>query len=147
MGNKLGKSAKSKADTAKVDGVSKSANSDLKESPSSSKITMEDFQILKVLGRGAFGKVMLVKKKDDVTQKLYALKSLKKADLVKAHQVEHTTTERYVLERINNPFLIHLSFAFQTTDKLYIVMDYLTGGELFFWLKKHKRFTEGRAKL
>ena len=46
MGNKLGKSAKSKADTAKVDGVSKSASSDLKESPSSSKITMEDFQIL-----------------------------------------------------------------------------------------------------
>ena len=112
-----------------------------------SKITLQDFDIIKVLGRGAFGKVMLVKKKSDPQNTLYALKSLKKADLVKAHQVEHTVTERYVLEQLHNPFLVHLSFAFQTPDKLYIVMDYLTGGEIFFWLKKQGRFTEGRSKL
>jgi len=89
---------------------------------------------------------MLVKKKEDPENTLYALKSLKKADLVKAHQVEHTTTERYVLEQVHSPFLVHLSFAFQTSEKLYIVMDYLTGGEIFFWLKRG-RFTEGRSKL
>jgi len=108
---------------------------------------MNDFDIIKVLGRGAFGKVMLVRKKVDPNNTLYALKSLKKADLVKAHQVEHTTTERYVLEQLNSPFLVHLSFAFQTAEKLYIVMDYLTGGEMYFWLKKQGRFTEGRSKL
>jgi len=111
------------------------------------KISVNDFDMISVLGRGAFGKVTLVKKKNDPSNTLYALKSLKKADLVKAHQVEHTATERYVLEQLESPFLIHLSFAFQTKDKLYIVMDYLTGGELFFWLKKQGRFTESRAKL
>lgn len=111
------------------------------------KVTMNDFDIIKVLGRGAFGKVMLVKKKSDSGNTLYALKSLKKAELVKANQVEHTITERFVLEEINSPFLVHLSFAFQTPDKLYIVMDYLTGGELFFWIKKQRKFSESRAKL
>ena len=111
------------------------------------KVSMNDFDIVKVLGRGAFGKVMLVKNKSDTTNKLFAMKSLKKADIVRANQVEHTITERFVLEEINSPFLSHLSYAFQTPDKLYIVMDYMTGGELFFWIKKHRKFSESRAKL
>jgi serum/glucocorticoid-regulated kinase 2 len=111
------------------------------------KVTMDDFDIVKVLGRGAFGKVMLVKKKDDATKKLFALKTWKKADIVKAGQVEHTMTERFVLQNIESPFLAHMSYAWQTPEKLYVVMDYLTGGELFFWIKKHRKFTESRAKL
>ena len=110
-------------------------------------MTMDDFSILKVLGKGAFGKVMLVKKKDDKNNNLYALKTLRKAEIVKRGQVEHTKTERVVLERINCPFLVHLVYAFQTTEKLYMVLEYSGGGELFFWIKKQHRFSESRARL
>lgn len=163
MGNKMAKAAKgaetpvpptgagagagaAKADAPKA-AVATAPVAVVTAPPADVKVSMNDFDIIKVLGRGAFGKVMLVKKKADATNTLYALKSLKKADLVKANQVEHTATERYVLEQLHSPFLVHLSFAFQSPEKLYIVMDYLTGGELFFWLKKQSRFTEGRAKL
>lgn len=151
MGNSLKKDKKPKVEDTTVQktggATAGAATVASEESAKAAKISMDDFDIVKVLGRGAFGKVMLVRKKTDASSKLYALKSLKKADLVKAHQVEHTTTERYVLEEINSPFLVHLSYAFQTKDKLYIVMDYLTGGEMFFWLKKQSRFAESRAKL
>jgi len=90
---------------------------------------------------------MLVKKKDDDTSTLYAMKTLRKAALVKRNQVAHTSTERFILESINSPFLVHLKYAFQTPDKLYMVLDYMAGGELFFWLKKEKKFSENRAKL
>ena len=148
MGNSLkrmgGKKEKGAAAESDAGGRTKSLDSITDKGP---KVTMNDFDIIKVLGRGAFGKVMLVKKKADTTNTLYALKSLKKAELVKANQVEHTITERFVLEEIHSPFLVHLSFAFQSPDKLYIVMDYLTGGELFFWIKKQRKFSEKRAKL
>lgn len=61
---------------------------------------------------------MLVKKKDDPNNNLYALKTLRKAALVKRNQLAHTTTERTILQHIRNPFLVHLVFAFQTPDKL-----------------------------
>ena len=114
---------------------------------SDSKLTMEDFSILKVLGKGAFGKVMLVKKKDDKKNTLYALKTLRKAEIVKRGQIDHTKTERVVLERIHCPFLIHLIYAFQTTEKLYMVLEYSGGGELFFWIRKQHRFSEARSRL
>ena len=110
-------------------------------------LTIEDFAVLKVLGKGAFGKVMLVQRKDDPQKSLYALKSLRKAELVKRGQIEHTATERHVLAAISCPFLVHLVFAFQTPDKLYMVLDYITGGEIFFWLKQQRRFSESRCKL
>jgi serum/glucocorticoid-regulated kinase 2 len=90
------------------------------------------------LGKGSFGKVMLVKKKDDQAGTLYAMKTLRKAALVKRNQLAHTSTERTILQNINCPFLVHLIYAFQTTDKLYMVLDYMAGGELFFWLKKDR---------
>ena len=112
-----------------------------------SRLTSADFDLLKVLGKGSFGKVMLVKKKDDPEGRLYALKTLRKAALVKKNQLAHTSTERKVLQDIHCPFLVHLVFAFQTADKLYMVLDYMGGGELFFWLKTEKRFSENRSRL
>jgi serum/glucocorticoid-regulated kinase 2 len=149
MGNKIAKAQKSAeaAGGKTPSGAGASAAASASPAAVDTKISITDFEMISVLGRGAFGKVTLVKKKGDVTNTLYALKSLKKADLVRAHQVEHTATERYVLEQVHSPFLIHLSFAFQTTEKLYIVMDYLTGGEMFFWLKKQVKFSESRSKL
>lgn len=104
-------------------------------------------KIEQVLGKGSFGKVMLVKKKDDESGMLYALKTLRKAALVKRNQLAHTSTERTILQNINCPFLVHLVFAFQTQDKLYMVLDYMGGGELFFWLKKDRKFSENRVRL
>lgn len=108
------------------------------------KLTVDDFELLKVVGKGSFGKVMQVKKKD--TGKIYAMKVLKKQHLVARKQVAHTQTERRVLENIDHPFIVSLRFAFQTASKLYMVLDYFTGGELFFHLKNHGRFSEARAK-
>jgi serum/glucocorticoid-regulated kinase 2 len=102
---------------------------------------------LQVLGKGSFGKVMLVKKKDDPSGTLYAMKTLRKAALAKRNQLAHTSTERTILQHIDNPFLVHLVFAFQTQDKLYMVLDYMAGGELFFWLKKDRKFSEKRVRL
>lgn len=111
------------------------------------KLTINDFALLKVLGKGSFGKVMLVKKKDDPSETLYALKTLRKAALVKRNQLAHTSTERTILQNIHCPFLVHLVYAFQTPDKLYMVIDYMAGGELFFWLKKDRKFSENRCRL
>lgn len=105
-----------------------------------------DFMLLKVVGRGSFGKVMLVNKKND-GENVYAMKILRKEAIIKRNQVEHTKDERKILELINHPFLMKLHYAFQTKTKLYLVMDYLTGGELFFHLKAEGRFTESRSKL
>ena len=90
---------------------------------------------------------MLVKKKGDDAQHLYAMKTLRKAALIKRNQLAHTSTERTILQKIKCPFLVHLIFAFQTTDKLYMVLDYMAGGELFFWLKKDRKFSEPRVQL
>ena len=87
-----------------------------------SKYTIEDFQILKVLGKGAFGKVMLAKAKDSGT--IYAMKALSKQTLIEKNEITHTRTERKALEDTHHPFLVHLRFAFQTPSKLYLVMDY-----------------------
>ena len=77
---------------------------------------MESFDCLKVLGKGSFGKVMLVRKKDN--HKIYAMKVLKKDQLLKRNQIAHTQTERDILQNMNHPFLVELHFAFQNADKL-----------------------------
>lgn len=108
------------------------------------KMTIEDFVFLKVVGKGSFGKVMQVRYKKD--GKIYAMKVLKKKALVKRKQVIHTRTERRVVAAVNNPFIVSLRYAFQTPAKLYMILDFFNGGELFFHLKKEGRFSERRAK-
>jgi serine/threonine protein kinase len=114
---------------------------------SKKKLTVEDFDLLKVLGKGGFGKVMLVKLKSDPSGELLAMKSLRKAALIKRKQLEHTETERKIAQTIQHPFLVNLRYAFQTVDKLYLVLDYMGGGEIFFWLQKQRRFSKNRVRL
>lgn len=110
-----------------------------------SSIRPEDFEFLKVLGRGSFGKVMQVRKKD--SGEVFAMKILKKSAIIARNQVEHTRAERQILQSLQHPFLMHLRYAFQTEGKLYFVLDYYRGGELFFHLKKRRRFNEDEARI
>ena len=92
-----------------------------------------------VIGRGAFGKVYKVKKID--TGEIYAMKTLQKEKIMKMNQQKNTQSERKILESVNHPFIVKLHFAFQTPTKLYFVMDFLNGGELFFHLRREQRFS------
>jgi len=107
------------------------------------KVAPDDFDFLKVIGRGAFGKVMQVRHK--TTKQIYAMKILRKKQIVKRNQVEHTKSERKILQALKHPFLMTLRYAMQTDSKLYFVLDYYKGGELFFHLKKRRKFTEAEA--
>lgn len=107
-------------------------------------ISLEAFHIIRVIGKGSFGKVFLVR--ENASNTLYAMKVLKKEYIIRKNQVEHTRTERSVLGYVHHPFIVGLNMAFQTTDKLFFVLDYCAGGELFFHLGKVGRFPEPRAK-
>jgi len=108
------------------------------------KVTVNDFTVLKVLGRGGFGKVMQVKKKD--SGRIYAMKAIRKENVLARNEIEHTLAEKEVMSKINHPFIVSLKYSFQTEDRLYLVMDYMSGGELFFHLQKEEKFPEARAK-
>lgn len=107
-------------------------------------LSIADFALLKVIGVGSYGKVMLVRKND--SGELLAMKMLRKEHLIKRNQVEHTKTERRVLETVKHPFIVKLRYAFQNPKKLYFLLEYCPGGELFFHLQKAGRFDEDRAK-
>ena len=91
--------------------------------------------------------VVLVQKREGKERgQLFAMKILKKTHLVKRRQIERTRTERKVLSVVNHPFIMKLHYAFQTPDKLYLVLDYCPGGELFFHLSRFRRFPERVAR-
>lgn len=107
-------------------------------------IGLDDFELLTVIGRGSFGKVMKVKHKG--TGEILAMKVLKKDMIVKENMVAHTLSEKRILQMVEHPFIVTLRFAFQTKDKLYLVLEFLSGGELFFHLKEETKFDVQRAK-
>lgn len=107
--------------------------------------SLDDFTLLKVIGKGSYGKVMLVGHKGE-KDSVYAMKMLRKENVIKRNQVEHTKTERNVLEAVSHPFIVTLVYAFQTPKKLYFVLEYCPGGELFFHLTRAGRFSEGRGR-
>ena len=106
------------------------------------KMTAEDFEPLKCLGKGTYGTVLLVKHR--VTGRLYAQKHFQKASLVvRKKLVEQTKTERAILESVNrHAFVVKLYYAFQDREKLYLILEYAQGGELFHHLALEKMFTE-----
>lgn len=111
------------------------------------KICLDDFELIQVLGEGAFGRVMQVKKKD--TGEQYAMKMMNKKlmqESASLPQPPQFPVERSILESLEHPFIVSLHFAFQTDEYLYIVMDLLAGGELFFHLEKCGTFDECRAR-
>ena len=114
------------------------------KSQTSGSLTIEAFDLLKVIGKGSFGKVMQVRKRD--TNQIYALKTIRKAHIISRSEVTHTLAERTVLAQVNSPFIVPLKFSFQSPDKLYLVLAFVNGGELFLHLQQEGRFSEERAR-
>lgn len=118
--------------------------------PNEDKVDITHFDLLKVLGTGAYGKVFLVRKKGGSDHgRLYAMKVLKKATIVqKKKTAEHTRTERQVLEAVRRcPFLVGMHYAFQTDAKLHLILDYVSGGELFTHLYQREHFSESEVRI
>jgi RAC serine/threonine-protein kinase len=107
-------------------------------------ITLDDFKTLKVIGKGSFGTVFLVQKKDAAN--IYAMKVLNKKAIIERQELEHTKAEKNILQKLVHPFLVNLHYAFQTDDKVVFVMDYVNGGELFFHLQRDRKFPEERVR-
>jgi len=111
------------------------------------KLKITDFDLLKVVGKGAFGKVMLVRKRNGADKgSIFAMKVLKKSMIIAKGQVEHTNSERSILREIDHPFIVCLRYAFQSDEKLYLVTDYYSGGSLFYHLRKARGFSENRTR-
>uniref|UniRef100_A0A8C6WUF9 Serine/threonine-protein kinase Sgk1 n=1 Tax=Neogobius melanostomus TaxID=47308 RepID=A0A8C6WUF9_9GOBI len=104
-----------------------------------------DFHFLKVIGKGSFGKVLLARHRTD--DQFYAVKVLQKKAILKKKEEKHIMSERNVLlKNVKHPFLVGLHYSFQTADKLYFVLDYINGGELFYHLQRERCFLEPRAR-
>jgi serum/glucocorticoid-regulated kinase 2 len=113
-----------------------------------------------VIGKGSFGKVMQVRKRD--TQRIYALKTIRKAHIVDRGEITHTLAERLVLSRVMSPFIVPLKFSFQSEQKLYLILAsvsflsflhpltrsyrFVNGGELFHHLQREQKFNEERSR-
>ena len=108
------------------------------------KLTPEDFEALYLVGQGAFGKVFQVRKKD--TGVLYAMKVMKKEVVIAKEQMEYTKQERDILTSITHPYVVKLRFSFQTATKLYLVLDFINGGHLFYWMYREGMFDVGLTR-
>jgi hypothetical protein len=95
---------------------------------------LHDFEIRNTLGTGSFGRVHLVKAQ--VSNKYFAMKVLRKNEIVKLRQVEHTINEKHILTMLDHPFLVGMLGTFQDSNNLYLVLEYVQGGELFSFLRK-----------
>ncbi len=98
------------------------------------------FQFHYVIGRGGFGKVWKVEKKN--SKQFYALKEMSKAKVISKRSERSVMNERRILAHLSHPFIINMSYAFQDRDNLYLVMDLLAGGDLRYHFSKRHKFTE-----
>ncbi|KAF8350866.1 AGC/PKA protein kinase [Amanita rubescens] len=108
-------------------------------------LRLADFEVRGILGTGTFGRVLLVRHRlstaEDVAQNNFALKVLKKTDIIRLRQVEHVNAERSILHRISHPFVVDLFATFQDSRNVYLLMSHIPGGELFTHLRRAQRFT------
>lgn len=107
-------------------------------------VGIDDFRIVKLLGKGTFGSVYLVQKKND--KRYFALKSLKKTEVVLRNTTEYVLTEKHILQNSFHPFIIRMRYSFQDENALYLIIDYMAGGDLFSHLKERIRFSEEITK-
>jgi len=108
-------------------------------------VGLDDFEILKLVGQGAFGKVFQVRKKN--TSEIYAMKVMRKDKILEKNHSEYMKAEREILTKVDHPFIVQLRYSFQTKYRLYLVLDFINGGHLFFQLYKQGLFREELARI
>lgn len=108
-------------------------------------VGLQDFEVLKVVGQGAFAKVYQVRKKG--TSEIYAMKVMRKDKIMEKNHAEYMKGERDILTKIDHPFIVQLRYSFQTKYRLYLVLDFVNGGHLFFQLYHHGLFREDLARI
>nr|CCD12967.1 unnamed protein product [Trypanosoma congolense IL3000] len=108
------------------------------------KVSLSDFEITATVGKGSFSRVYVAVEK--ATNKRYAIKEMKKEVIEREQMTDHIFAEKFILQKISHPFIVSLHYAFQTKRCLYLVMDFLAGGELFYHLGAVTTFDEWRAK-
>lgn len=109
------------------------------------KLNLSDFEVLQTLGTGSFGRVRLGKEKS--TGQYFALKVLKKAEILRLKQVDHVMSELSILRQIKHPFVVNLHGYTQDNRYLYLVLEYVSGGELFTYLRGVGRLENDHARL
>lgn len=105
---------------------------------------LNSFEYIKQVGQGSYARVFLVKKKE--TGEYFAMKVLKKAKIFDERSKERVLTERNIIKNVDHPFVVKLHYSFQTDEKLYFLLDFLNGGDLFYHIAKSGKFKEKRAK-
>lgn len=105
---------------------------------------LQDFTFGKTVGTGTFGRVRLVSLRDH--DKYFAMKIMRKNDIVRLHQIDHIFSEKFLLSRLNCPFIIRLYGTFQDQQNLFMLLEYAIGGELFTYLRRAGRFPLGTTK-
>uniref|UniRef100_A0A7N0RAC1 non-specific serine/threonine protein kinase n=1 Tax=Kalanchoe fedtschenkoi TaxID=63787 RepID=A0A7N0RAC1_KALFE len=121
---------------------------------SARRIGPEDFEIMRVVGQGSFGKVFQVRRKsvDGVVgtadgDGIYAMKVMRKETIIKKNHVDYMRAERDILTKVEHPFIVQLRYSFQTKSKLYLILDFINGGHLFYHLYRQGIFSEDQARL
>jgi serine/threonine protein kinase len=107
-------------------------------------VSLDDFDILKLIGKGSFSKVYLVKNR--LNHKIYSMKKLDKPFIKRTRQEQHIINERILLSKMNYPFLVKLFCCFQDQDHLYFILEFIQGGELFFHLHREIRFDDEKTR-
>lgn len=109
------------------------------------KIKLSDFEIMETLGTGSFGRVRLGKHKR--SKKIYAIKMLKKSEIIRLKQVDHIHSEYQILNQLNHPFIVEFKGALTSDPKfLYFILEFVPGGELFTILRTAGSFPEEQSK-
>lgn len=143
----MGNTSTKKGDPDNVKVFLTQAKQDFQErwdTPLKNTACLDDFDRIKTLGTGSFGRVMLVQNKKD--SGYFAMKILDKQKVVKLKQVEHTLNEKKILQAVTFPFLVNLDYHFKDNSNLYMILEFVPGGEMFSHLRRIGRFSEAHSR-
>ncbi|KAI5077651.1 hypothetical protein GOP47_0007475 [Adiantum capillus-veneris] len=126
-----------------LSGLDSSTQAD--DEKNTTKLGPQDFKLLRVVGQGAFGKVFQVQQIE--TEDIFAMKVMRKDTIMEKNHGEYMKAERDILTKIVHPFIVQLRYSFQTKSKLYLILDFINGGHLFFQLYRQGTFSEELARV